>query len=102
MRSARPPPHRGGKMTSPPPCPQKQDFSVLHGFITPGSDTTPHALDASITAGVLDPPEGGEQVRIVETTAPWGLEVDCCVCGRFSHLLSGRWCGKFLIAATPG
>jgi hypothetical protein len=89
-------------MTAPPPCPQDQDFSVLHGFITPGSDTTPHGLDASITAAVLDPTEGGEQVRIVETTDPWDLEVDWCVCGRFADLLCGCWCVQVFIDDIDG
>ena len=89
-------------MTAPPPCPQTQDFSVLSGFITPGSDTTPHALDASITAAVLDPTEGNEPVRIVETTDPWNLEVDWCVCGRFADMLCGCWCVEVFIDDIDG
>jgi len=89
-------------MTAPPPCPQRQDFSVLHGFITPGSDTTPHALDASITAAVLDPTEGCEPVRIVETTDRWDLEVDWCVCGRFADMLCGCWCVQVFIDDIDG
>jgi hypothetical protein len=79
-------------MTAPPPCPQPQDFSVLSGFITPGSDTTPHALDASIAVSVLDPTENNEPVRIVEPDDPWDLEVDWCVCGRFADMMvCGCW-----------
>ena len=89
-------------MTAPPPCPQPQDFSVLSGFITPGSDTTPHALDASITAAVLDPTEHDEPVRIVETNDPWKLEVDWCVCGRFTDLVCGCWCVQVFIDDIDG
>lgn len=78
-------------MTAPPPCPQPQDFSVLSGFITPGSDTTPHALDASIAVSVLDPTENNEPVRIVEEEDPWDLEVDWCICGRFADMVCGCW-----------
>jgi len=94
-------------MTAAPPCPQEQDFTVLSGFITPGSDTTPHALDASITADVLDPTEGNERVRIVEVTDRWDLEVDWCVCGRFADMVCGCWCVQVFIddidgVETPG
>ena len=78
-------------MTAPPPCPQPQDFSVLSGFITPGSDTTPHALDASIAVSVLDPTENNEPVRIVEEEDRWDLEVDWCICGRFADVICGCW-----------
>jgi hypothetical protein len=89
-------------MTAPPPCPQPQDFSVLSGFITPGSDTTPHALDASITVDVLDPTENGERVRIVETADPWNLEVDWCICGRFADVICGCWCVQVFIDDIDG
>ncbi len=89
-------------MTAPPPCPQPQNFDVLTGFITPGSDTTPHALDASITVDVLDPTENNERVRIVETKDPWDLEVDWCVCGRFADLICGCWCVQVFIDDIDG
>jgi hypothetical protein len=94
-------------MTASPPCPQDQNFSILTGFITPGSDTTPHALDASIAVDVLDPTEGNERVRIVETTDRWDLEVDWCICGRFADLICGCWCVQVFIddidgVETPG
>ena len=89
-------------MTAPPPCPQEQDFSVLSGFITPGSDTTPHALDASISVDVLDPTENNERVRIVETDDPWDLEVDWCICGRFADLVGGCWYVRVFIDRIDG
>src|SRR5215831_17298256 len=48
--SDRVPAHRGGKMAVPPPCPQPQNFDILTGFLTPGSDTGPGVLDGSIAA----------------------------------------------------
>ncbi len=89
-------------MTAPPPCPQDQNFGILTGFITPGSDTTPHALDASITVDVLDPTENNERVRIVETKDPWNLEVDWCVCGRFADMVCGCWCVQVFIDDIDG
>ena len=89
-------------MTAPPPCPQAQDFSVLSGFLTPGSDTTPHGLDGSVTLTVLDPTEHNEPVRAVETTDPWDLKVDWCVCGRFADLVSGCWCVQVFIDDIDG
>jgi hypothetical protein len=90
-----------------PPCPQAQDFSVLSGFITPGSDfPPPHPLDASITVEVLDPTEivGGapERIRIVETTDRWDLEVDWCICGPFAAALCGCWCVQVFIDDIDG
>jgi hypothetical protein len=89
-------------MTAPPPCPQEQDFIVLSGFITPGSDTTPHALDASISVDVLDPTENNERVRIVETQDPWDLEVDWCICGRFADVICGCWYVQVFIDDIDG
>jgi hypothetical protein len=91
----------------PPPCPQEQDFNVLSGFITPGSDfPPPHPLDASITADVLDPTEivGGtpERVRIVETADRWAVEVDWCICGPFAAALCGCWCVQVFIDDIDG
>ena len=91
----------------PPPCPQEQDFNVLSGFITPGSDfPPPHPLDASITADVLDPTEivGGkpERVRIVETADRWAVEVDWCICVPFAAALCGCWCVQVFIDDIDG
>src|SRR3974377_1374612 len=45
------------KMTT-PPCPQDPNFSVVTGFLTPGSDTGPGVLDGGISVDVQDPTEG--------------------------------------------
>jgi hypothetical protein len=90
-------------MTTALPCPQPQDFSVLTGFITPGSDfPAPHPLDASITADVLDPTENNERVRIVETADPWDVKVNWCICGRFAAALCGCWCVQVFIDDIDG
>ena len=95
-------------MVAPPPCPQTQDFPIITGFITPGSDdpTTPHGLDASITADVRDPTETppaiGERVRILETTDPWNLEVDWCICGKYAPGMCGCWCVSVYINPIDG
>ena len=89
-------------MTAAPPCPQPQNFSVLTGFLTPGSDTGPGALDGSISVAVLDPTEGNESVRAVEITDPWSLEVDWCICGRFADLVGGCWCVQVFIDDIDG
>jgi hypothetical protein len=76
----------------PPPCPQRQDFSVLTGFITPETDLPgPHGLDASITMAVLDPEENDEVIRIVETTARFSVLVQWCICGPIVPALAGCW-----------
>jgi len=90
------------KMTAAPPCPQPQNFSVLTGFLTPGSDTGPGALDGSISVDVLDPTENDERVRAVEITDPWKLKVDWCVCGRFADLICGCWCVQVFIDDIDG
>ncbi len=75
-----------------PPCPQAQDFSVVSGFITPESDLRPpHGLDASITLAVLDPTENFEPIRIVETTDPFAVDVEWCICGPIVPGLAGCW-----------
>ena len=89
-------------MTAPPPCPQDQNFSVVTGFLTPGSDTGPGALDGSISVAVLDPTEGNEPVRAVEITDPWNLEVDWCICGRFADIVGGCWCVQVFISNIDG
>jgi hypothetical protein len=94
-----------------PPCPQPQNFEVITGFITPGSDfPPPHPLDASIAIDVRDPteivnagpPPIGERVRIVETTDPWDLEVDWCICGPFAAGMCGCWCVQVFINPIDG
>jgi len=89
-------------MTAAPPCPQPQSFPVITGFLTPGSDTGPGALDASISVDVLDPTENNERVRAVEVTDPWRLEVDWCICGRFADLICGCWCVQVFIDDIDG
>jgi hypothetical protein len=89
-------------MTAPPPCPQDPNFGILTGFITPGSDTTPASLSGSITVDVLDPGEGNERIRIVETNDPWNLEVDWCLCGPFADLICGCWCVQVFIDDIDG
>jgi hypothetical protein len=90
-------------MTKPPlPCPQPQSFPIIAGFLTPGSDTGPGALDASISLDVLDPTENNEAVRAVEVTDPWDLEVDWCICGRFADLIGGCWCVQVYIDDIDG
>jgi hypothetical protein len=89
-------------MTEWPTCPQDQNLSVLTGFLTPGSDTGPGALDGSISLDVLDPTEHDEKVRAVETTDPWDLVVRWCVCGRFADMVSGCWCVQVFIDDIDG
>ena len=89
-------------MTAAPPCPQPQNFSTITGFLTPGSDTGPGALDGSISVDVLDPTENNEKVRAVETTDPWSLEVDWCICGRFADIVGGCWCVQVFIDDIDG
>jgi hypothetical protein len=89
-------------MTAPPKCPQNQNFRVLTGFLTPGSDSCPGTLDASISLDVLDPTEGNERVRAVEITDPWALEVDWCICGRFADIVGGCWCVQVFIDDIDG
>jgi hypothetical protein len=89
-------------MTVPPPCPQPQSFPVITGFLTPGSDTGPGSLDASISVDVLDPTEHDERVRAIETSDPWKLEVDWCICGSFADLICGCWCVQVFIDDIDG
>jgi hypothetical protein len=90
------------KMAAPPKCPQDHNFSVLTGFLTPGSDVGPGALDASIAVDVLDPTEGDERVRAVEVTDRWKLKVDWCICGRFADIVGGCWCVQVFIDDIDG
>ena len=89
-------------MTERPRCPQPQNFSIVTGFLTPGSDTGPGALDGSISLDVFDPTENNERVRAVEVSDPWGLEVDWCICGRFADLVGGCWCVQVFIDDIDG
>ena len=75
-----------------PPCPQEQDFNVLTGFITPESDLPPpHGLDASVTMSVVDPSENDELIRIAESTDPFAVVVEWCICGPIVPALAGCW-----------
>jgi hypothetical protein len=89
-------------MTTRPRCPQPQNFSIVTGFLTPGSDTGPGALDGSISVDVLDPTENNERVRAIEVSDPWRLEVDWCICGRFADLVGGCWCVQVFIDDIDG
>jgi hypothetical protein len=90
------------KMTDRPRCPQPQNFSVVSGFLTPGSDTGPGALDGSISLDVLDPTEKNERVRAVEVSDPWALQVNWCICGSFADLVGGCWCVQVFIDDIDG
>jgi hypothetical protein len=90
------------KMAERPRCPQAQNFSVVTGFLTPGSDTGPGVLDGSISLDVLDPTENNERVRAVEVSDPWRLEVDWCICGRVADLVGGCWCVQVFIDDIDG
>ena len=89
-------------MTERPRCPQPQNFSIVTGFLTPGSDTGGGALDGSISVDVLDPTEHDERVRAVEVSDAWRLEVDWCICGRFADLVGGCWCVQVYIDDIDG
>jgi hypothetical protein len=89
-------------MTALPPFPQDQNISALTGFLTPGSDASRGALDASVTVDVLDPTEGSERIRAVEVTDPWRLEVDWRIGGRFADLVGGCWCVQVFIDDIDG
>ncbi len=92
-------------MVAPPPpkCPQPQDFSLITGFITPGSDLPPpHGLDASITMAVLDPEENDELIRVVETSARFSVLVQWCICGPLAAAICGCWEVKIFIDDIDG
>jgi len=89
-------------MAERPRCPQPQNFSAVTGFLTPGSDTGPGALDGSISVDVLDPTEHDERIRAVEVSDPWRLKVDWCICGRFADLVGGCWCVQVYIDDIDG
>jgi hypothetical protein len=75
-----------------PPCPPADNFPVITGFVTPGSDfPPPHPLDASITVDVTDPTENNERIRVVETDTPFDVRVDWCICGALAASIGGCW-----------
>jgi hypothetical protein len=93
-------------MTTPlpwPPCPQRERFPLIRGFITPASDLPPpHGLDGSIFVDVTDPTENNERIRVVETDTPWHLNVKWCICGPYADLLCGCWCVQVFIDDIDG
>jgi hypothetical protein len=80
-----------------PPCPCKDHFPVITGFITPGSDAPGSCcLDACVNMDVYDPTEDVgpgkfERVRVIETDDPFLIEVNWCICGRFAASICGCW-----------
>jgi hypothetical protein len=93
-------------MTTPipwPPCPERERFPLIKGFITPASDLPPPpGLSGSIYADVTDPTENNERIRIVETDTAWDLNVKWCVCGPFTDLMYGCWCVQVFIDDIDG
>src|SRR5215472_9796017 len=93
-------------MTTPPPwppCPERERFPLIRGFITPDSDRPPPpGLSGSISADVTDPTEGKERIRVVETDTPWDLNVKWCVCGPTVGLMFGPWCVQVFIDDIDG
>lgn len=86
-----------------PPCPQKERFPLIKGFITPASDLPPpHGLDASIFVDVTDPSENNERIRVVETDTDWDLHVKWCICGPYADLICGCWCVQVFIDDIDG
>jgi hypothetical protein len=86
-----------------PPCPQKERFPLVTGFITPASDLPPpHGLDASIFVDVTDPSENNERIRVVETDTPWDLTIKWCICGPYADLICGCWCVQVFIDDIDG
>ena len=93
-------------MTTPlpwPPCPQRERFPLVTGFITPASDLPqPGGLDGSIFVDVTDPTENNERIRVVETDTAWDLTVKWCICGPYADLLCGCWCVQVFIDDIDG
>jgi hypothetical protein len=91
-----------------PKCPGRQQFPVVTGFITPGSDfPPPHPLDASVTMEVYDPtefvaPGQFERIRVVEIDDPFLIEVNWCVCGAFAASIAGCWEITFFLDDVDG
>jgi len=92
-------------MTTPlpwPPCPERERFPLIKGFITPASDLPPPpGLSGSIYVDVTDPTEN-ERIRVVETDTPWNLNVKWCVCGPFADVMYGCWCVQVFIDDIDG
>jgi hypothetical protein len=87
----------------PPPCPQPQSLNIITGFITPESDLpAPHGLDAGITMTVVDPGEGDEEVRILETADAFSVVVQWCICGPIVPALAGCWNVSLFINPIDG
>ena len=85
-----------------PPCPQPQSFAVLSGFITPATDTpAPNSFAGSISVSVIDKDEN-EPVRIVESTDPFTVRVDWCICGQVIQPVAGCWNVKLFINRIDG
>ena len=86
-----------------PECPQEQNFNVITGFITPGSDFPgPHPLDASISVDVFDPNENNERIRVVEISDPFDVVVDWAICGPLAAAMCGCWEVKVYIDDIDG
>jgi hypothetical protein len=81
------------------PIPRRPDpgrpetrLAPLSEFFLPQDDfPAPSALDASITVEVLDPAEGDQRVRIVETIDPFAVQVKWCLWGALVGSLVGCW-----------
>jgi len=86
-----------------PPCPQREHFPLITGFITPASNLPcSGGLDGSISLDVTDPSENNERIRVVETDTAWDLNVKWCVCGPFASWLRGCWCVQVFIDDIDG
>lgn len=91
-----------------PKCPPREQFPVITGFITPGSDfPPPHPLDAGISMDTFDPteftsPGQYERIRVAETDDPLLIEVNWCVCGVFAAGLCGCWEINFYLDDVDG
>jgi hypothetical protein len=85
-----------------PPCPQPQSFTVLSGFITPATDTlAPNSFAGSIAVSVIDKDEN-EPVRILESTDPFTVRVDWCICGQVIQAVAGCWNVRLFINRIDG
>jgi hypothetical protein len=94
-----------------PKCPPTDDFPVITGFVTPGSDfPAPHSLDASISVDVFDPteiispgpPPVRERIRVVETDTPFDIDVQWCLCGALAASIGGCWQLNFYLDDIDG
>jgi hypothetical protein len=91
-----------------PRCPPREQFPLITGFITPGSDfPAPRPLDASVSMDIFDPTEtisAGqyERIRVIEIDDPFLIEVNWCVCGAFAAGLTGCWQLNFYLDDVDG